>query len=53
MEKSNQLNKYLSYNNALTITEFWTIFVRRADLCLKFAKPCVKKSETKKCSQSQ
>ena len=40
-------DEYLSYSNALTITGLSTLFVRRAELCLKFAKSCVKKSETK------
>ena len=36
---------YLSYSNALDITGIPTLFERRAQLCLKFAKSCLKNEE--------
>ena len=40
-------DNYLSYSNALTITGLSTLFERRTNLCLKFAKACVKNRPTK------
>ena len=39
--------KYFSYNNALSITKFQTLYERRETLCLRFAKSCVKNDQTK------
>ena len=39
--------EYLSYPNALTVTGLSTLFQRRTNLCLKFAKACVKNHQTK------
>ena len=38
---------YITYNHALSITGFQTLFKRRETLCLRFAKSCVKNSQTK------
>ena len=40
-------DNYLTYNHALSITGFQTLFKRRETLCLRFAKSCVKNSQTK------
>ena len=39
--------KYFTYNHALSITKFKTLQERRATLCLRFAKSCVKNEQTK------
>ena len=40
-------DEYESYSNALTITGLSTLFQRRSNLCLKFAKSCVKNPQTR------
>jgi hypothetical protein len=42
---------YQSYSNALEITGLSTLFARRSNLCLKFAKSCLKHDEMKKMFQ--
>jgi hypothetical protein len=37
---------YETYSNALTVTGLSTLFERRSNLCLKFAKSCVKNEKT-------
>ena len=41
-------NKYISYKNALEITQLKTLDMRREELSLKFAKNCLKIEHTKK-----
>ena len=38
---------YLDYENALNLTKLKTLSERRKDLCLKFAKQCIKNPKTK------
>ena len=40
-------NQYTSYENALKLSKFTTLEVRREKLCLKFAKACLKVDKLK------
>ena len=40
-------DSYLDYENALNLTKLKTLSERRKDLCLRFAKQCVKNPKTK------